>query len=649
MLRPGLHFGNTSAVTDADLDIIRRWSPLSLLLAMNNIVEDSQQINRLKYAWELGGKPELVVRRYFQPKESSYSGWGKHADESVKLAERCINVGIPVGKLILKPFNEPNMPTSAMNQPYGEGFGDKPEQISKYNEALHRFIDVVREKMPGLRIGGPHLTVGNRDARMGQDPQAEYYYHGPDGKFVSSRCYGALIRLDCHFVHCYGMRPGEHLSPYHGLRFVEYCKYMGTQKPVYIVEGTYGLGSGEPWTTDQARGRETVEYLKELDKYPYVKGIALWIGGDRGWDAFRFSDGNTHRPVVFAIEKACKEGSVSPPPPPPPPPPPDDEIEFVGLSAEMIEALEITGPEDATQPYWAIKKVEVQPKTDHQSAFAVIMDVSRELARFYWDGEGHECISKADPYAPIGAKENAASFPMFEAWGSYGVRILGNSQNLRGFGLYGADLNPAYKAHHPVLVYFQLVEPEPEEEEPMPEYTFLKGLEAHRIKYIDHRSDVLGMMADNTLVPLVRSKTDPIGSVKGIIVHHSAQYMGIDPKPMDIASYHIKTNRWPGCAYTFIITKNGIVHFMMPIKCVGYHSGNSVVNYASVGVCFIGDFTKEEPTVEQLASFNDLRAALEELFGGGWDKWRDVWVAPHKWINATQCPGQNLERALLWY
>jgi hypothetical protein len=74
-----------------------------------------------------------------------------------------------------------------------------------------------------------------------------------------------------------------------------------------------------------------------------------------------------------------------------------------------------------------------------------------------------------------------------------------------------------------------------------------------------------------------------------------------------------------------------------------------VVNYASLGVCFVGDFTKEEPTVEQLASFLELREALEELLGGGWDKWRDMWIAPHKWIVTTECPGLNLEKAILWY
>ncbi|HUW94377.1 MAG TPA: hypothetical protein VMW58_01185 [Anaerolineae bacterium] len=34
ILRPGLHFHNATGITPADMDIIARWSPLSLLLAL---------------------------------------------------------------------------------------------------------------------------------------------------------------------------------------------------------------------------------------------------------------------------------------------------------------------------------------------------------------------------------------------------------------------------------------------------------------------------------------------------------------------------------------------------------------------------------------------------------------------------------------
>jgi len=349
-----------------------------------------------------------------------------------------------------------------------------------------------------------------------------------------------------------------------------------------------------------------------------------------------------------------RDDEPTPPPPTPPPPPDDDEIEYVGLSAEMIEALDISGPEDPTKPYWKITRVEVQPKTDNMSAWAIGLP-NQPIFLFWADGESAMAWKDLDPLNPPGTRNGAHCQAMHNAWGSYGIHLGGaNAERIFGFGLYGDNLELGYTAHHPVLVYFQFVEPEPKPqppkpEEPMPAYTFLKGMESHGIRYIDHRADVLKMIADAGLIPVERSKTDPVGSAKGVIVHHSTQYMDIDPTPINIASYHIKTNGWPGCAYTFIITKDGIVHFMMPIKYVGYHSGREVVNYAALGVCFVGDFTKEEPTVEQLASFLELRAALEELFGGGWDKWRDMWVAPHKWISATECPGQNLEQAILWY
>lgn len=426
-----------------------------------------------------------------------------------------------------------------------------------------------------------------------------------------------------------------------------------------------GAGGNYDWGLWAATNIELWRWYGPLNvgyRYPdHMMADCFWIYRDAGtWDHCGLVDNLAHerqtgqgretnlwKAMPSIITWTRDDGPIPPPPPDPEPEPqPDSEIEFVGLSAEMIEGLSISGPADPMQPYWAIKRVEVQPKTENMSAFAVYDRV--EYAEFFWADRSTLVMAKEDLYAPPGAREWAASMPMFNTWGSYGVKIDGNSESIFGFGLYADNLEPGYTAHHPVLIYFQLVEPT-EEEKPMPEYTFLKGMEAHGIKYIDHRADVLKIIADEGMAPDERSKTDPIGSVKGIIVHHSTQYMSIDPSPLGIASYHIKTNGWPGCGYTFIITKDGIVHFMMPIKYVGYHSGDRLVNYASLGICFIGDFTKEEPTVNQLASFLELRAALEELFGGGWDKWRDMWVAPHKWISATECPGQKLEHAILWY
>ena len=60
--------------------------------------------------------------------------------------------------------------------------------------------------------------------------------------------------------------------------------------------------------------------------------------------------------------------------------------------------------------------------------------------------------------------------PMFNIWGAYGVEIYGNSEALFGFGLYQREGDQIVEktGHHPVLVYFQLVQPEsPEPEDPL--------------------------------------------------------------------------------------------------------------------------------------------------------------------------------------
>jgi hypothetical protein len=321
MLRPGLHFHNGCGITAADMDIIAGWSPLSLLEAMEGVVEGQTEL--LRDAWELAGRPPLVLRRYYTPRKGGPVLWGTHAMETVALAQRCLDAGVPLAKLMLKPFNEPNMPQWAQ----WEGFGDTEEDMKRYNEALLLFMETARRELPGVTIGGPHLTVGNRDVRFPNDPPGFYYYHGADGRFESSPCYEALRALDVHFVHCYGMHPGQYADRAHGLRFLEYEKYL-RGKDIYVVEGAYGINSGQAADQNTVRGQETVAYPRLLgERYPQVKGVALWIGGDpgAGWFAFCHSNGSdpqSHRPMVYAVEAACKGEPAKPQPEPAPEPEP---------------------------------------------------------------------------------------------------------------------------------------------------------------------------------------------------------------------------------------------------------------------------------------------------------------------------------------
>ncbi|HUS70760.1 MAG TPA: hypothetical protein VM075_08300 [Anaerolineae bacterium] len=139
-------------------------------------------------------------------------------------------------------------------------------------------------------------------------------------------------------------------------------------------------------------------------------------------------------------------------------------VEFVGLSREMIDRLQIEGPSFRDRPYWKVIRVEVKPGTQNMSAYAI---ADADTVRFSWPDGEYIVSPKDDPYAPAGARQRAASMPMFAAWGGYSVEVLGNSQVLRGFGLYGDNLELTQGRNHPVLVTFVLADPSGEDPVPI--------------------------------------------------------------------------------------------------------------------------------------------------------------------------------------
>jgi hypothetical protein len=683
MLRPGLHFHNGCGITPADMDLIRRWTPLSLLLAMEGVVES--QTERLRDAWELAGRPPLVLRRYYEPREGGDVAWGAHANESMELARRCIRVGIPQEKLILKPFNEPNMPRWAQ----WEGFGDQPADMARYNEALLLFIYMVRRDLPGVRIGGPHLTVGNRDVRFPNDPEAVYYYHGKDGRLESSPCHDALSALDVHFVHTYGMAPGEYADRAHGLRFLEYEKYL-QGKDIYVVEGAYGINSGQAPDQNTVRGQETVAYLKLLgEKYPQVKGVALWIGGDpgAGWFAFCHSNGpnpESHRPVVYAVEAACKAdgaggGSFDTPPAEPtqdavvePEPEPATGVEWKGVSEAMKGGVTIAAAPKPSEAHWKVTRVEVQPETDKMVLYAVLPVGAAVQVRFSWAGGEHFTAPKADPYEPEGAREWAASMPMFAPWGAYAVEVVGNSENVSGLGLYGSDLDPRYKGHHPVLVYFErvaggscdtapaeptqdaAVEPGPEEreeEEPGVDtqldvpYKLVTAFARHGIPdVVDLRNEIESFSNMPELEKLWR----PFSMLRLVVVHHSGSDLATQT-PISIARYHVEKVGGATIPYHFCVDFEGRLYFTARLCWRLPHSGKDSTNAEGVGVCMLGNYEKQQPTDKQIDTLRRLIwLVLPEFVGGGWGLYRGLYVIPHGRLVKTLCPGANLLDALIY-
>lgn len=202
--------------------------------------------------------------------------------------------------------------------------------------------------------------------------------------------------------------------------------------------------------------------LMENSVPDYVLNHAFWLlateeGHAQRVHAWYSADGRESR-AVSALKGLLKHSRFPDADPPPDPPTPQPgrltDVEFVGLSQEMVDGLRVAGPGSGGQPYWKVARVEVQPGTDSMSAYAV---ANAEEVRFSWPDGDHVVVPKDDAYAPVGARHDAASMPMFAGWGAYSVEVVGNSETLQGFGLYGDNLELTQARHHPVLVTFQHV------------------------------------------------------------------------------------------------------------------------------------------------------------------------------------------------
>jgi N-acetyl-anhydromuramyl-L-alanine amidase AmpD len=118
-----------------------------------------------------------------------------------------------------------------------------------------------------------------------------------------------------------------------------------------------------------------------------------------------------------------------------------------------------------------------------------------------------------------------------------------------------------------------------------------------------------------------------------VVVHHSAT--SPDTSIYEIAFYHVNNKDMPAIQYHYVITPSGKVCWMNEHEDLVWH-GNSSNDYA-LGVCLIGDFTKEPPSRVQLAALQSLLAHIEQVEG------RTLQVIGHQdvWDANTECPGRT--------
>lgn len=133
-----------------------------------------------------------------------------------------------------------------------------------------------------------------------------------------------------------------------------------------------------------------------------------------------------------------------------------------------------------------------------------------------------------------------------------------------------------------------------------------------------------------------------------IIFHHSLSHGG------DVAAireWHIAKG-YSDCGYHYVITRDGEIQTGRPLRYIGAHSLGR--NVDSIGVCLIGDFRCETPTMAQLDSVVRLVHDISHIIMSGWEHPLKIefhrphvfnLFEPSEYGRFDACPGKLLDRA----
>jgi len=117
-------------------------------------------------------------------------------------------------------------------------------------------------------------------------------------------------------------------------------------------------------------------------------------------------------------------------------------------------------------------------------------------------------------------------------------------------------------------------------------------------------------------------------STERIILHHAA---ASQCSADDIDKWH-KQKDYSCIGYHFFIKKNGTIYRGRQENAIGAHAYQN--NYNSIGICFEGDFEKEQMTDAQVEAGKELVAYIKNKYGISK-------VQKHSDVCSTSCPGKN--------
>lgn len=145
-----------------------------------------------------------------------------------------------------------------------------------------------------------------------------------------------------------------------------------------------------------------------------------------------------------------------------------------------------------------------------------------------------------------------------------------------------------------------------------------------------------------------RAPLNPRQATRFFVVHHIGKMpAGIPPERIDadmINDWHIQQG-WAGIGYHYVIKTDGVIERGRPRYDIGSQCKNH--NYESIGICVVGDFTKELPNDLQMESLAGLLADLCSIYGLIPDSPEpEQAIRGHRQLVDTECPGDALYGAL---
>lgn len=125
-------------------------------------------------------------------------------------------------------------------------------------------------------------------------------------------------------------------------------------------------------------------------------------------------------------------------------------------------------------------------------------------------------------------------------------------------------------------------------------------------------------------------KPRAVDSIKFFILHHSE--VTASHTVEEVHRWHLNKG-WAGIGYHYFISKAGEIYEGRPLDTVGAHTYG--YNSNSVGVCFEGDFNKEEMGEKQLNAGVMLLCWLKQAYP-------EATIVRHgRLVKGKTCPGRH--------